>query len=55
LGCAGTGSSGNAYYLQSDNGEILMIEAGLPIDDLKKMVNYDIGNIVGCVVSHSHS
>lgn len=55
LGCAGSGSSGNAYFLQADNGEILLIEAGMPIGDLKKMVNYDIGNIVGCVISHSHS
>lgn len=55
LGCAGTGSKGNAYFLQADNSEILLLDAGLPIGDIKKMVNYDIANVVGCVITHSHS
>lgn len=55
LGIGGTGSTGNAYYLKADNGEILLLDAGLPIGDIKKMVNYDIANVVGCIITHSHS
>lgn len=55
LGIGGTGSLGNAYFLQADNGEILLLDAGLPILAIKKMINYDIANVVGCVITHSHS
>lgn len=55
LGCARTGSLGNAYFVQADNEEILLLDAGIPINDIKKMVNYEIDKVVGCVITHSHS
>ena len=53
--CAGSSSSGNCYALYSDDGQILLIDAGLPIQEIKKCVNFSITNIVGCLVSHGHT
>lgn len=53
LKCAGTGSTGNAYALISD-GEILLIDAGVAIKEIKKMCDWNVKNIVGCIVSHEH-
>lgn len=54
LGTNGTGSTGNSYYIKADNGEILLLDAGLPIADIKKGINYEIDKVVGCLVTHSH-
>ena len=50
----GSNSLGNCYILENKN-EALIIEAGVPFHEVKKAVNYDIGKIVGCVVSHEHN
>lgn len=50
----GSGSSGNSYALIADNGEILAIEAGCRFLDFKKMVDWKISNVSGCIVSHEH-
>lgn len=50
----GTGSSGNAYLLDSGK-EVLMIECGVTIQTIKKGLNYDLTRVVGCLVSHSHN
>lgn len=54
LRCCGSGSSGNSYALIADNGEILAIEAGCKFLDFKKMIDWKISNVVGCIVSHEH-
>lgn len=54
FGCGGTGSTGNAYYLKADNGEILLLDAGITITEIKKMISFDVANVVGCCVTHSH-
>jgi len=47
-------SKGNCYVL--DNGaEALVIEAGVPLSEVKKAVDFDISRIVGCLISHEHS
>ena len=51
--CIGTGSSGNAYVLQNEQ-EALVIEAGMPISDVLKALNYSTRKVVGCIVSHGH-
>lgn len=53
LKCIGSSSKGNAYALESTN-EILLLEAGCPIKDVKKAIGWRIGKVVGCVVSHQH-
>lgn len=51
----GSSSKGNAYALQSEStGEILLIEAGVPIHDVKKAIGYQTSKIVGNIVSHEH-
>ena len=54
LKCLGSGSSGNCYLLTADNGETLLLDAGLAIMDIKRGLNWDIKCVVGAVVSHPH-
>lgn len=49
-----TGSSGNSYALQSDSGEILLIEAGIPLKEVKRAIGYKTSKVVGCITSHVH-
>ena len=55
LTCLATGSSGNCYLLQADNGETLILDCGISVKEIKKGLNWDITGVVGCVVSHAHS
>ena len=48
-----SGSKGNCYLLETDSGSLL-IEAGIPINKLKRALNYDFSNIQGCLVTHEH-
>lgn len=49
----GTGSKGNSYLLENRN-EALLIECGMPIDQIKKSVDFDVSKIKGCIVTHEH-
>lgn len=55
LKCIATGSSGNCYTLTSNSGEILILDCGISIKEIKKGLNWNIRNVVGCIVSHVHS
>lgn len=48
-----SGSSGNCYILESDT-EALIIEAGVPLKEVKIALGFNVKKIVGVVVSHSH-
>lgn len=48
-----TGSSGNCYLLSTEN-ETLILDCGIPIKEIKKGLNFDLSNVVGCVVTHNH-
>ena len=50
----GSSSFGNSYALVSSSDEILLIEAGVKIAEVKKSIDYKIGNVVGCIASHRH-
>ncbi len=50
----GSSSSGNCYLFQANDGETLIIECGIDIREIKKALNFDVSNIVGCFVSHEH-
>lgn len=54
LKCLGSGSSGNCYLLTADNGETLLLDAGLPIMDIKRGLNWDIKCVVGAICTHAH-
>ena len=51
----GTGSKGNSYILTSENGKHLILDAGLPIAEIKRGLGFDIGNVEGCIVTHKHT
>lgn len=53
LKCLGSGSSGNCYILENDT-EALIIEAGVPLKEVKIALGFNIRKIVGVVVSHYH-
>lgn len=51
----GSSSKGNSYALQAESGEILLLEAGVPLKEVKKAIGYRTEKVVGVVVSHVHS
>lgn len=53
LKCNASGSSGNNYVLASE-GEILLLEAGIKSKDMLKSIDYKVGDVVGCLISHEH-
>jgi len=50
----GSNSHGNFYTIE-DKGQVLLLEAGIHIKEIKKALNFDFSKIVGCIVSHEHS
>lgn len=49
----GSSSVGNAYALDSGT-EILLLEAGIKMADVKKSIGFRLQDVVGCAISHSH-
>lgn len=49
----GSSSKGNGYIISSETGN-LIIECGMPLKEMEKYLNYDIGNIVGVLITHEH-
>ena len=49
----GSNSSGNQYALDSGT-EILLLEAGCKMADVKRAIDFRLQNVVGCLVSHCH-
>lgn len=49
----GSGSSGNCYLLQGEK-ETLIIECGLGYKEIIKGLNFNLNNVVGCLISHEH-
>lgn len=54
LDVLGSSSKGNAYLLKTSD-EILLIECGVHIKQIKKALNFDLRKVVGCVLTHEHS
>lgn len=54
LKCLSTGSKGNCYLLSSGT-ETLIIEAGIPYKRILKGLDFNLMDVVGVAVSHSHS
>ena len=46
-------SSGNCYLFQSSN-EVLIIDSGIRLSAVKTALNFDLSNVVGCLVDHGH-
>ena len=54
LRVASSSSDGNSYAIETDN-EILLIEAGVKVSDIKKMIDFRIDKVKGLLVSHKHT
>lgn len=50
----GSSSSGNGYILEASDGSALVIECGLPLIEVKKALDFNIGRIAGAIVTHQH-
>jgi len=48
-----SGSVGNCYVLENEN-EILLIECGVSIQEIKEAINFNTKKVVGCIVTHEH-
>lgn len=48
-----SGSTGNCYIIEHEY-SALIIECGVKLIDVKKALNFQLQNIVGCLISHSH-
>lgn len=53
LKCLESSSKGNCYLLIGDS-ETLIIEAGIKFSKVKESLDFDLSNVVGCLVSHEH-
>lgn len=49
----GSNSSGNQYALDSGT-EILILEAGCKMADVKRAIDFRLQDVVGCILSHEH-
>ena len=52
--CLGSSSSGNCYLLKANDGEILILECGIDFKEVEKELNFDVSNVIGCLISHEH-
>lgn len=50
-----TGSTGNCYILTSDSGKHLILDAGIPIAEIKKGLDFDVENVAGAIITHCHN
>lgn len=55
LQVVGSGSrQGNTYLLKTSK-QVLMLDLGCRWEDIMKALNYQIGNVASCLVTHGHS
>lgn len=50
----GSSSTSNCYLLQANDGESLMIECGVDFKEVKKALDFNLRNVVGCLITHEH-
>lgn len=50
-----SGSNGNLYIVTAKNGKRLMIECGVSWQNIEKALDYNLNNIIGCLLSHEHN
>lgn len=49
-----SGSDGNLHILKDSNGKMLLVEAGINIKAIKAGCDWNVTDIVGCIVTHHH-
>ncbi|MDR1130586.1 MAG: MBL fold metallo-hydrolase [Prevotellaceae bacterium] len=50
----GSSSAGNCYILENES-EALILEAGIRFPEVERAMNFNVGKIDGCLISHEHS
>lgn len=50
----GTGSKGNSYVLSDDDGNSLILDAGVSIEAIKKALDFNFKSVSGVLISHGH-
>ena len=50
-----SGSSGNGYSIETDDGNILLLECGVKPREMLKAIGFQTSKVDGCLVSHEHS
>jgi len=51
-----SGSDANLYTVTSTiNGKTLLVECGVPIKKLLRAINYNLKDVIGCLLSHEHT
>ena len=53
LNVIGSSSDGNAYVLQNED-EALLLEAGMPWSEIRKVLDWNTLKIRGCLITHEH-
>ena len=54
LKCLSSGSKGNCYILEANNGKKLIIESGIMFKQIQEALNFSFKDVVCCLVSHRH-
>ena len=54
LNVVGSGSKGNCYILEAEH-SALIIECGMPLFEMKKMIDFNVEKIVGALITHEHN
>lgn len=49
----GSNSSGNCYLLEGKD-ECLILECGVGVQEIKKLLHFDLRNVMGCLATHQH-
>lgn len=50
----GSGSSGNCYVLYDSRGKFIILDMGLPFNEILKGISYDIENVSFALATHNH-
>jgi glyoxylase-like metal-dependent hydrolase (beta-lactamase superfamily II) len=54
LHCINSGSVGNNYTLKADDSKMLILDLGVPQNDILKAIGFKLTDVEACLVSHSH-
>ena len=50
-----TGSDGNCTAIESNSGEILIVDSGIALKQVNKQIGYRALSATGVLLSHSHT
>lgn len=49
-----SGSKGNCYHLAGSGGLPMLLDAGLPLREIRERLNFSLSHLAGCLVTHEH-